>query len=103
MVSFRAGLLVLIVSASQVLPARPANAEETSIAGEYHCQSGCRLTDAAPSVEIAGTVATCMNELGGTFSGRVLSPNAIACFNTPGTLSKDGNTIEWSDGVVWAR
>ena len=44
-----------------------------------------------------------MNGLGGTFSGKVLSPTMIACFNKTGTLSKDGKTIEWSDGVIWAR
>ncbi len=89
-----------------VLPfafARSPQAAETSIAGEYHCKSLCRLTDAAPSVEIVGSVAKCMNELGGTFSGKVLSANVIACFNKTGTLSQDGKTIEWSDGVVWAR
>lgn len=103
MVSFRAGLLAVIIAASQVSPARPAKAAEPSIAGEYHCKSGCRLTDAAPSVEIAGTIAKCTNELGGTFSGKVLSENVIACFNKTGTLSKNGKTIEWSDGVIWAR
>ena len=103
MVSLRAGFLVSFIAALQVAPACPAEAAEASIAGQYHCKSGCRLTDASPSVEIVGSVAKCMNELGGTFSGRVLSPNAVACFNKTGTLSKDGKTIEWSDGVIWAR
>ena len=103
MIVFRAGLLAGLVVVLPLSPARWAQAAELSIAGEYHCRSGCRLTDAAPSVEIAGTVAQCMNELGGTFSGKVLSPTMIACFNKTGTLSKDGKTIEWSDGVVWAR
>ena len=103
MVSFRAALPVVIVSVLQVPPARPAEAAEASIAGEYHCQSGCRLTDAAPSVEIVGSVAKCMNELGGTFSGKVLSATSIACFNKTGTLSADGKTIAWSDGVIWIR
>ena len=103
MISFRAGLLVLIIAISQVCYARTAAAAEPSIAGEYHCKSGCRLTDAAPSVEIVGSEAKCMNELGGTFSGKVLSANTIACFNKTGTLSQDGKAIEWSDGVIWMR
>ena len=100
MLSFRAPLLVLVIAVS---PVPSAAAAEASIAGEYHCRSGCRLTDAAPHVEIVGSVAKCMNELGGTFSGKVLSATSIACFNKTGTLSKDGKTIEWSDGVIWAR
>ncbi len=103
MIAFRAGLLAVLVVFLPLAPAGSAQAAERSIAGEYHCKSGCRLTDAAPSVEIAGTVAKCMNELGGTFSGKVLSANVIACFNKTGTLSKDGRSIEWSDGVIWAR
>ena len=103
MVSVRSGLLMVIVASLQVPAARPAEAAEASIAGEYHCTSGCRLTDAAPSVEIVGSVARCMNELGGTFSGEVLSAKSIACFNKTGTLSEDGKTIVWSDGVIWAR
>ena len=103
MVLVRSGLLVVIFASTQVSPARPARAAEASIAGEYHCKSGCRLTDAAPSVEIVGTVAKCMNELGGTFSGEVLSATSIACFNKTGTLSEDGKTIVWSDGVIWVR
>ncbi len=101
--SFRACFPTLLVAVLQLAPVRAAEAVKPSIVGEYHCRSGCRLTDAAPSVEIVGSVAKCMNELGGTFSGKVLSPDVIACFNKTGTLSKDGKTIEWSDGVVWAR
>ena len=96
----RASLLACLVVGLPLAPSCPASAAEAAIAGEYRCKAFCRLTDAAPSVE---SVAKCMNELGGTFSGRVLSANSIACFNKTGTLSKDGKTIEWSDGVVWAR
>ena len=103
MVAFRAGLLAVLVVGLPLAPARWAQAAETSIAGVYHCKSFCRLTDAAPSVEIVGSVAKCMNELGGIFSGKILSPNVVACFNKTGTLSQDGKTIEWSDGVIWAR
>ncbi len=102
MMSCRAGFLVLIVVAQVSRPGLAA-AAELSLAGEYHCKSGCRLTDAAPSVEIVGSVAKCMNELGGTFTGKVLSETSIACFNKTGTLSKDGKAIEWSDGVIWVR
>jgi len=74
-----------------------------SISGDYVCEYGCRLTDAAPSVEIDGNTAICMNELGGVYRGRLLTENSISCFNKVGTLSGDGKTIQWDDGVVWKR
>ena len=90
MVSVRSGLLMVIIASAHMLSADQAEAADMSIAGEYRCKSGCRLTDAAPSVEIVGAVAKCMNELGGTFSGKALSAKTIACFNKTGTLSEDG-------------
>jgi len=87
-----------------VLHVSPAIAEGIrSISGDYVCAYGCRPTDAPPSVEIDGNTAICMNELGGVYRGRVLSDNSIACFNKVGTLSADGQTLRWDDGVVWKR
>lgn len=84
--------------------APPALAQASgAMAGDYVCQYGCRLTDAAPSVAIDGETAICTNELGGIFRGRVLSDVSIACFNKVGALSRDGTTIHWSDGVIWKR
>ncbi len=74
-----------------------------SISGAYRCDYGCRLTDAAPAIKIDADVAICWNELGGIFHGRLLTADTIACFNKTGTLSSDGTTIHWSDGVVWKK
>ena len=67
------------------------------------CDYGCRLTDAAPSVEVNGAAATCTNELGGIYYGKVLTANSIFCFTKVGTLLEDGKTIRWDDGVIWKR
>jgi hypothetical protein len=74
-----------------------------AIAGVYHCDYGCRLTDVDPTIEIDGESADCMNELGGLFRGRMLSDRTIACFNKRGALSADGTILRWDDGVVWRR
>jgi hypothetical protein len=94
----------LAIALSLVLPVFPAIAQGgASFSGDYVCAYGCRLTDASPSVEIDGDAAICMNELGGVYRGRLLTENSIACFNKVGTLSSDGTTIHWDDGVVWKR
>jgi hypothetical protein len=74
-----------------------------SLAGDYVCSYGCRLTDANPSVAVDGAAATCMNEFGGLFRGRVLSATSVSCFNKVGVLASDGVTLNWSDGVIWKR
>lgn len=76
---------------------------DRSIAGDYVCRSGCRLTDAPPSIRIEGHLAHCMNEFGGTFEGTLLDPATVACFNKIGRLSQDGATIVWSNGAIWGR
>jgi hypothetical protein len=82
-------------------PARSQGA--ASIAGVYLCQSGCRVTDAAPSIELDGDDAACMNELGGIYRGKLLSDGSLSCFNKIGKLSADGQTIHWSNGMIWRR
>ena len=74
-----------------------------SLAGDYVCAYGCRLTDANPSIQIDGDVADCVNEFGGLFRGKVIGPGAVACFRKTGQLSRDGLTLVWDDGVVWKR
>jgi hypothetical protein len=94
------GLIVAIAMAAQL---SPAIAESGSISGLYLCVYGCRVTDAAPSVQIEGNAAACTNELGGIYHGRLLSKDSIACFNKTGAISADGKTIRWDDGVIWKR
>jgi hypothetical protein len=82
----------------------PAMAQcRNSFPGDWVCAYGCRITDANPRVEVEGNAARCWNELGGVFFGAVLSAGSLSCFHKIGTLSCDGNTIEWSDGVIWKR
>lgn len=84
--------------------AAPAFAQDPApLTGDYLCVYGCRLTDVNPSIAVEGERADCMNELGGMFHGRVLGPNALACFKKTGSLAPDGVTLTWSDGVVWRR
>lgn len=81
----------------------PLAAADAGLAGSYVCQSGCRVTDALPGIEIRGPGADCMNELGGVYNGRVLTARSVFCFNMVGTLSDNGETIQWSNGNVWRR
>lgn len=85
------------------LPALAAAPERPALEGEYECVYGCRLTDANPTIEIAGEEAACMNEFGGLYRGRRLDENHVACFRKTGELGADGVTLTWSDGVVWKR
>ena len=87
-----------------VVHLRPAAAQGAgAMSGDYVCTYGCRLTDAAPSVQIDGDAAVCVNEFGGLFRGRALTENSISCFNKIGALLSDGKTLRWSDGVIWTR
>jgi hypothetical protein len=96
--------LARTVVALPAIIAAPALAEDRSIEGTYVCESGCRVTDAYPSIAIDGDKAICMNEFGGVFDGRVVSRTSVSCFNKLGALSDDGQTIRWGDGgVVWRR
>ncbi len=96
--SIRPLLFCLVVAAS------PASAQcLTSFDGDYLCAYGCRATDANPRIEVAGQEARCWNELGGLFLGRLRPPDGIDCFRKLGTISCDGTTILWSDGVIWKR
>jgi hypothetical protein len=99
--AIRTGPIAVLSLIAQVSSAIAGGAE--SISGDYVCAYGCRVTDAAPSVEIDGDNAACTNELGGIFHGKVLSDHSISCFNKTGVLSADGKTILWDGGVVWRR
>ena len=77
--------------------------DKPPIAGDYECVSLCRPADAPPSIEIVGNDAHCMSELGGIYDGRLLSARSVACFRKTGTLSDDGKSVVWSDGVIWKR
>jgi hypothetical protein len=87
-----------------LLLAPPAFAQSASrLAGDYVCAYGCRQTDANPSIAVKGRAADCMNEYGGLFRGEGLGPDVVACFRKTGRLSPDGQTLTWSDGVIWRR
>jgi hypothetical protein len=92
------------VALAAALVASPASAQDASpLTGDYVCAYGCRLTDANPSIAIHGDDADCMNEFGGLYRGKLLSPTTIACFRKTGALGADGVTLTWSDGVIWKR
>lgn len=97
--------LIAALATAAVASAWPALAEDggASFSGDYVCNYGCRLTDAAPRIEVNGADATCWNEFGGVFHGRLLSGNLLFCFNKLGALSEDGTTIRWDGGVIWRR
>ena len=99
--AIRSGPIVVLSLIAQVCCANAGGAQ--SISGDYVCAYGCRATDAAPSVQIDGDNAACMNELGGIFHGKVLTDHSISCFNKTGVLSVDGKTILWDGGIVWKR
>jgi hypothetical protein len=95
----RAAALALVA-----LGAAPASGQTVSrLTGDYVCAYGCRLTDANPSIEVKNGEADCMNEYGGLFRGRLVGEDSVACFRKIGSLSPDGETLTWSDGVVWRR
>jgi ABC-type oligopeptide transport system substrate-binding subunit len=93
-------LLLLSLAAA---PSAASAQTSPSLSGDYLCAYGCRLSDVNPSVAVDGVVATCVNEFGGLFRGRVLSETSISCFNKIGVLASDGITLNWSDGVIWKR
>jgi hypothetical protein len=95
------GLIIAIAMAAQLSPAKAQSG--ASMSGVYDCVYGCRVTEAAPSVQIEGNAAVCANELGGIYQGRLLSRNSLYCFNKTGALSADGKTIRWDDGVIWKK
>ncbi len=104
MVSYRGIFLGFMLAVSLGTGDRSAQAGGGApIAGEYLCASGCRLTDAPPSIEIDGSTAHCMNEFGGTYVGKLLTERSVSCFNKTGILSDDGTTILWSNGAIWKR
>ena len=73
------------------------------IAGDYQCVSDCRPSDAPPNIEVDGSVARCRSELGGLYTGRLLTERSVACFGKTGMLSDDGTMLLWSNGGVWKR
>ena len=82
----------------------PAASQSLSrLTGDYVCATGCRLTDANPSIRVKDAEADCVNEYGGLFQGKLIDANGVACFHKTGRLSADGVTLTWSDGVVWKR
>ena len=95
------GVIAALVCAADGGPAR--SADKPPIEGNYLCVSDCRLTDAPPSIEIEGSTALCRSELGGIYTGRLLTDRSVSCFNTTGTLSDDGTQVLWSNGAVWKR
>src|ERR1700691_933353 len=93
-----------LVALFLLAPIRQAAAQGAgAMTADYVCTYACRLTDAAPGVQIEGDAAACMNEFGGLFRGRVLSADSIFCFNKVGKLLSDGKTLRWDDGVIWTR
>jgi len=91
----------LIAGLAFCSPALAQSAE--ALSGDYACTYGCRLTDAVPSIAIDGDKATCTNEFGGLFHGRLLTGRSLSCFNKIGRLLEDGKTIQWEDRVIWRR
>jgi hypothetical protein len=88
------GLALVLPTASQSL---------WRLTGDYVCASGCRLTDANPSIGVKDGEVDCVNEYGGLFQGKSIGADGVACFHKTGRLSADGVTITWSDGVIWKR
>ena len=99
------GRVVRLLATGMILVGvHAAHAENAAaMAGDYVCKSDCHRSDAPPNIEIDGTIARCRSDLGGVFSGTVLSGTSVACFNMIGTLSHDGKAIVWSNGGVWER
>jgi hypothetical protein len=89
--------------AALVLSVGRAAAAASPPDGEYVCAYGCRATDANPTLAVHGEEVDCMNEFGGLFRGKLLSPTAVACFRQTGALDPDGTTLRWSNGVIWKR
>ncbi len=82
----------------------PAASQSLSrLTGDYVCATGCRLTDANPSIRVKDAEADCVNEYGGLFQGKLIGADGVACFHKTGRLSADGVTLTWSDGVIWKR
>ncbi len=93
-----------LVTAVSLVAATSSGAAQSSIAGDYECAYGCRVTDAAPSVEIDEAAANWgMNELGGDLSRPGAREQCDLLLQQGGTLLNDGVTLQWADGVIWKR
>jgi hypothetical protein len=98
------GSIAGLAIAAMLAAVSPASAQSPqTLAGDYVCAYGCRVTDAAPSIAIEGGAAICFNELGGIYRGQLLSDHSLYCFNKTGVLAGDGQTLVWDDGVIWRR
>jgi hypothetical protein len=60
--------LALELGVALVAPA--ASHSLSRLTGDYVCATGCRLTDANPSIAVKGGEVDCVNEYGGLFQGK---------------------------------
>ena len=86
------------LAAALILSLSRAAAAGSPLEGEYVCAYGCRATDANPTLAVHGDEVDCMNEYGGLFRGKLLSPTSVGCFRQTGRLGRDGMTLKWSNG-----
>ncbi|CAN2533286.1 hypothetical+protein [Methylocapsa aurea] len=102
---FSSLLLAGVIAAA---PALSASAESPGFAGGWNCDSICTehdvlIFDVHASIRTKGDEAECRNKAGATSRGRIVSERTIRCFDSEGALSEDGETIRWTNGILWRR
>ena len=84
-------------------PAHAGQDRRVGISGAWQCNQLCQAANRVATISANQSDIECKNERGDLWRGTRVSSRAFNCFNTLATLSDDGETIVWSNGVVWRR
>lgn len=76
-----------------------------NLAGRYTCEGPCTSPGGTATIEQNGNQLTFISEVGGRSSGHFLDASTIVAddWGLRATISADGRTISWSNGVRWVR
>ncbi len=96
-------LLAAFFLCPTVLPASAGHVRSPAIFGAWQCNQLCQNSNRVATISADRSDVECKNERGDLWKGQLISNRAFNCFNTLATLSDDGETIVWSNGVVWRR
>ncbi|HET9392665.1 MAG TPA: hypothetical protein VFO29_03940 [Candidatus Rubrimentiphilum sp.] len=81
------------------------SSSEVNLTGRYTCEGPCSSPGRTASVEQNGNDLLFISEVGGRATGRFIDARTIAvdAWGLRATISPDGRTISWTNGVRWVR
>jgi hypothetical protein len=77
-----------------------------NLSGRYTCVGPCTSPNGTATIEQNGNDITFISEVGGRSRGRFLDATTVIADDWGGmraTISADGRTISWTNGVRWVR